>query len=242
MKGIWLAVLAMLFAIGCGEDKIDVVNDVEPVSASLSSVAETMNAMVALPEGEWGAYLERNWPHLDEDVVFYLRRTGQLADGIVVERVEFRYGSLDDVWALDQEGERRHGYFRDQIIAVVYPAGGEPKAVIVQCLNGTFASVDELNRLQLVGSHTPIEAFTIGRGEGLIHYVDFPVAIDIAERFGLLLYRGRWINRRFEITPDEARRLEHNTDYEQVTVYVVEGDTFDLRRMIFTPSERRTKL
>lgn len=111
----------------------------------------------------------------------------------------------------------------------------------MQCLNGTFATPDQLRGLQAVGSHTPQEQFVIGPREGLIHHVDFPTAISLAERFDLPLYRGRYIGEAFRISPQAARALEGTTDRLQVTVYVVEGDRFDLAAPTFTPSPRRTR-
>ena len=75
--------------------------------------------------------------------------------------------------------------------------------------------------------------FTIGPREGLIHHVDFPTAIDLADRFGLGLYRGRLMSTAQLITPAQARRLQNRTDWEQVTVRVYSGDRFDLNHMTY---------
>lgn len=237
---ICLGCLAVLLIAGCSFFKgADLVKGVPPMSTSLAGIAPTLDEMARMSPERRGRYLEQNWPHLDEDVVYFLRQMGKLSPTTSVRRVEFRFGSLNDVVAESSEGQRR-GYFEDQLVALVYTRGArEPIAVIVQCLNGTFALPKELRSLQAVGSHTPQEQFTIGPREGLIHHVDFPVAIDLAERFNLPLFRGRTLNQRFQISPDQARRLESTTDRLQVTVYVVEGDRFDLINMTFTPSPKR---
>jgi len=63
--------------------------------------------------------------------------------------------------------------------------------------------------------------------------VDFPTAIDLADRFGLALYRGRLMSTATLITPAQARLLQNRTDWEQVTVRVYRGDRFDLNRMTY---------
>lgn len=242
MKAVRLVVcLTALVAVGCSKKQVDLVNGVPPVATSLAGVEETLSTLASLPPGERGAYLERTWPHLEEDVVYYLRRIGKLPlYGTPVTRVEFLYGSMDYAVAESGDGQRRQGFFSNQLVAVVYPQGREPIPVIVKCLNGTFMLPEDLRQhLQMVGDHAPEERFTIGPREGLIHHVDFPTAIDMAQQFNLPLYRGRIIDDKFRITPDEARHLESTTDRLQVTVYVVEGDQFNLVSMTFTPSPRR---
>lgn len=235
------------FVIGLGvacakQERVDLVNGVPPVSGSMASIARTLDEMSKLPEGERAAYLERTWPNLSRDVVYFLRRLGKITPDQKVRHVDFRFGSLENVRAESRDGNR-YGYFRNQLVALVNVEGAsKPMAVIVQCLNGTFATEDELGRLQQVGSHTPIEQFRIGYREGLIHHVDFPTAIHMAERFNLPLYRGRKMDAKHRITPAEARRLESTVDRLQVTVYVVEGDEFDLARMTFQPSPLRAKM
>src|SRR3989344_3618912 len=99
-----------------------------------------------------------------------------------VDRVESRYGSLNDVRAESRDGER-YGYFENQIVALVHVGGvREPIAVIVQCLNGTFALLEQLNALQPVGSHVPQERFAVRPRGGLIHHVVSPVAFPITSR------------------------------------------------------------
>lgn len=112
-KGAMVVLLALTFTCA-SKEKINVVTGVPPVSGSLSSIGATLDAMSALPVAERGAYLERNWPHLDEDVVYFLRGIGKLQPGQRVRQVEFRFGSLDDVTAESGDGRNRHGYFENQ--------------------------------------------------------------------------------------------------------------------------------
>lgn len=236
-----LTIAAFLALPACAKqtEKVDLVKGVPPISTSMASIAPTLEALATMAPEERGRYLERTWPNLSRDILYFLRRMGKITPASTVSRVEFRYGSLDNVRAESRDGER-FGYFRNQLIALIHLEGAtKPIAVIVECLNGTFALPEELGRLQAVGSHTPREWFRIGYREGLIHHVDFPTAIALAEHFGLPLYKGRKIAEKHRITPAEARLLEPTTNRLQVTVYVVEGDEFDLQRMIFTPSPRR---
>lgn len=202
-------------------------------------MSRTLEKMAQIPESERGAYLERAWPNLPRSVTYFLRQHGKIAPNQTVGRIEFKYGSLKNVKAESRDGDR-YGYFRDQLVAVVYLEGvRDPLKVIVQCLNGTFALEDDLKSLQAVGSHTPIEQFRIARGEGLIHHVDFPTAIALAERHNLPLYRGKKMEEAKKITPAQARELETETDRLQVTVRVFEGDRFDLARGTFTRSPQK---
>ncbi|HWH07154.1 MAG TPA: hypothetical protein VNU47_01340 [Candidatus Paceibacterota bacterium] len=72
---------------------------------------------------------------------------------------------------------------------------------------------------------TPAEAFTIGAGEGLVHYVSYQESIDRAEACGLPVYMGKGASA-VQITYDEARGLESMTDRVQVTVPLQIGDVF----------------
>jgi len=225
---------------GENDPGVNVVRGVPPISEALSQVAQAADRMATLPVGERGAYLEQHHPHLKTDLLYYLRDMEKLSSAQEVTRVEFRYGSLQDVAAESGDGETRHGFFEDQIIALVYIQGAEfPITVIVECLNGIFTLPEQLRGLQLVGDHAPRERFTIGPREGLTHHVSYATAIDLATRFNLPLYRGRNLGAQNRITPTEARALESQTDRVQVTVRVFEGDVFDLRRMQFIPAPRR---
>ena len=224
--------------------RVDVVRGVTPVSTAFAGIAPMVDEMAAMSPQERGRFIEQNYPHLQTDIAYFLRRMGKLTPGRAVTRVTFHYGSLNDVSAENGDGAQVRGYFRNQLIALAYHSGStQPVAVIVECLNGTFVLPEQVGRdLQLVGEHTPRERFRIGKGEGLIHHVDYPTAIAIAEQFRLPLYRGKTMRERAKITPDEARALESSTDRLQVTVHVVEGDEFDLVGMKFEPSYlRRTR-
>lgn len=231
----------MASASGCAHRAgIDVVNHQMPVSDLYSRIDHDLRVMAGLPPAQRAQYLRAHWPNLEAGVVHYLRERGKLRPDQAVDRVEFRFGSLDGVRAEGGDGQTREGYFRDQIIALAYPHGAQkPLAVIVKCLNGLMALATDLDGLQPIGSYTPIERFTIGPREGLTTYVDYPTAVDLAERFNLPLYRGKSQRDRYRIRPMEARRLETQTDWVQVTVGVVEGDAFDLQANRFTPSPRR---
>lgn len=218
---------------------VDLVNGITPVSEAMNGIRPTLQELAALSPEQRTARLKQNWPNIEQDVVYFLRRADKL-QGSEVERVEFFFGSLKKARAEDKVGTIHDGYFSDQLLAKVTICGrNEPLTVIVQCLNGTFLFPEDYGKLQNLGSFVPRERFVIGPRQGLATYVDYPVAMDLAERFNLPLYRGRKIDPRNRITVAEARGMETNVNRVQVTVFVVEGDAFDLAAGTFTPSPRR---
>lgn len=232
--------VAIGLTLGCGGGKkIDVVNGVDPVGRQLyDGVHIWVKDMAKMPAAERQAYLRQAAPHLEQSVPYFLRQAGKMSVADRVERVQFLYGSLDDVKAGDKQGNVHRGYAKDQLIARVFIEGKkEPVDVFVQCLNGVFSlTPGDYDRLQDLGAYNVAERFTIEAGEGLVHHVDYPVAMDIAERHGLKLYRGSRQTSSREITVAEARRLENRTDQIQVTVQVYAGDVFDLNTMTYTPA------
>lgn len=241
--GVALAIIAVICILAFWPSKtqaVDVVNGVTPVSTALGDIRVTLAELAQMPVEQRETRLRQEWPNLEESVVYFLRQRDRLPRDAEVERVRFFFGSMDNVRAVDGDGNMHEGYFRDQLVARVDIRGHEkPIDVIVQCLNGVMSLPEDLAALQPLGTATPEQRFTIGPREGLVHHVDYPVAIDLAQRFNLPLYRGQHMTETARITPDQARQLEPMTDRVQVTVQVYEGDTFDLMRMSFTPSSRR---
>lgn len=229
--------------VGCEKsepvENIDLVAGIPPVSTAYASIAEFLPELEDLTSQQILERIATEYPHLDEGVVYYLREKGKIPTGAAVSRVEFRYGSLDGVRAESADGTVHDGYFHNQLLASVWTsASPDPLTVIVTCLNGTFMLPGQLDSTLFVSIEVPTERFVIGRGEGLIHHVDFDHAIDLAQRFNLPLFRGREIGREHAITPDQARALEGETDRVQITVMVFEGDQFDLAQGSYTPARR----
>lgn len=217
--------------------RVDVVEGIKPVSTQMLGIAGTIDDMAKLPVAERGAYLERNWPHLSEDMVFFLQRRGKIAPGVEPTKVEFYFGSMDKVLAENGDGGRQRGYFANQLVAVVtVPGQKDPIKVLVQCTNGTFALVEDLRKLQAVGEHTPQMRFTLGAGEGFTRHLDYPAAIQLAQDLGKPLFRTGRMTPENRITPDQARALESSLDWVQVTVgNVFQGDKVDLIAGTYTP-------
>lgn len=245
-----LLLLLVGFATGwyvSGDENVDVVHDVEPMSEVFLGIDETLVVLAGMetPQQQM-SYLDRHYPNLGSDVAYWLNRDGRLDQNHngrfdqneEVDHVEFRFGSLDNVTAESGDGNMRHGYFKNQLVAIVYPVSGEPMKFILQCINGLTVGAQQLMTLHPMGDRTPVMQFTIARGEGLTHHVGFLTAIDIADQHGLPLYRGRKIAERHLITPAVARELELTTDRIQVTVYVEPGDYFDLRNNTYTSVRR----
>jgi hypothetical protein len=240
-KGIIIFLLAALLVIAWvffwpQAKGADLVHGVAPVSTRLQSIAPTIEEMARIQDpAERQAVLQRNWPHLQQDIIYYLRGDGKIQSNEQVARVEFRFGSLEGIQGESASREYQRGFVKDELIATIFVTGRDPFHVLVLCTNGMVAPLDDVQGLQLVGSHNvPMERFTIGRGKGLVHYVDYPLAIDLAERFRLPLYRGRDQRDANRITPAQARALENRTDWTQVTVGVKEGDVIDLRTGTYT--------
>lgn len=236
---IVLVVVVLLTSIACGKKPagVDLARGITPVSTQFAGIRTTLEQLAALPPAQRQEVLRREYPHLETDLVYFLRRNNKLSANQRVESVEFLLGSASGIKAEDRHGVVHEGYIKDQLLAKVKVVGvNKPITVIVECLNGTF---DLPGGLQSLGRYTPEEQFVIGPREGLIHHVDFRTAIDLAERFNLPLYRTQNMDSRNRITPAIARSMESNTDRIQVTVQVYEGDRFDLVNMRFTPSPHR---
>lgn len=232
-------VTAIIGVTAVQASKIDLVEGVEPMSRSMASISTTIDRLAELQPEQRGAYLEQTWPHLDEDVVFFLRAQNRIPADTPVSRVEFKFGDLDNIWAQEAGGERRFGYVEDQLVAVIQVAGVEkPIVVLVQCLNGTFMELDRVNDLQSVGTHTPIERFVIGPREGLVHHVDYPAAIALAEEHRLPVYKTSVQIPSNRISYATARAMESQTDWTQVTVRVFPGDEFNLVNGTYTSANR----
>jgi len=234
---ICLAVLVLglgTLHISCAKEAeaVDVVHGIRPASAAFSDIHGLAEEIARMPEERRAAYLKQERPRLEQGLTYFLRRNDRLRNNEEIERVEFRFGSLKNVTASDGAGIEHRGQFKDELVARVFVKGKDrPIDVIVECLNGLFILPEQMNTLQSLGSAVPVERFTIGQREGLTKHVDYAVAIDLADRFDLPLYRGRIQDDKFRITPQQARRLESETDRIQVTVHVVQGDTFDLVNM-----------
>ena len=95
----------------------------------------------------------------------------------------------------------------DELVASVWPRGGTKSVdVLVRCLNGYFVVVGGEINLDRGWTETPTMRFTVERPWGLTHYVDYPTAVELAERFDLKMFQGKG-KREVEITPTQARLL-----------------------------------
>jgi hypothetical protein len=235
-----IAVMMAFAVVGCHKKpapSIDVVNGVTPVSSALSSVRATINELAVMSPAERSARLQHDWPHLGEDVVYYVRAAHEIPSDAVVERVEFFFGSLEHVTAGDLALIQYEGHAKNQLIARLHLRGrATPLDFFVLCLNGMVSPGGAVEHLQTLGSSAPAQRFTIADRQGLVTYVDYPLAISLAERFHLPLYRGRKMAAKDRITPDQARQLEPDTARVQVTVRVCPGDRFDLVAGTYTPA------
>lgn len=225
------------YGIASASEARNVVTEFPAVSTRFGtpSFQAALQTLKSLPSKQRSAFLDKNFPSLHEDVVYYLRDRGKLTASDRILRVQFLFGSVENAKAEDGDGNINEGKFEDQLIARISVTGKDKSLdVIVFCLNGTFELPEDL---QVLGSRVPEQQFIIAAGEGLTSHVAMPTAVDLAKRFNLPMYRGKKIAEQFRITPEEAQQID--TDKTQVTVYVVEGDQFDLINMTFQPSSKR---
>ena len=237
---IIIAMMSILAVSGCKKSApaVDVVNGVTQVSDSMSGVRVTMEQLAQLPATERAARLNKDWPHLSEDVTYYAKVNGLIPRSATVNHVDFLFGSLKNVRAGDHNGVQHTGYANNQLVARIHLEGQAPIDLFVLCFNGMVAAPKDMEDLQLLGSAMPIEQFTIGRRQGLVPYVDYPVAISLAEKFHLPLYQGRQQTAGRLISPEQARQMEPNTARVQITVKVYPGDRFDLAAGTYSPAVR----
>ncbi len=237
--GASLAIVAALsFGFSAATAKgVDLVEGINPMSTSMSTIAPTIDVLETKAPNERQAFLDATWPHLATDVTYFLRSNGQIPANARVARVQFRYGDLDRIHAQEAGGNQRFGYVSNQLAAVIYLIGEDkPRLFLVQCTNGMAVSLDRVNAgMQDLGTHQPIEQFTIGAHKGLLHYTDWPTTFDLGRRFHLSFYRTKAQTPENLISLDEAMRLQSQTDRVQVTVRVFDGDRFDLRAGTYTP-------
>lgn len=231
--------LVLGFNTGC-KKKINIVNDISPVSTALSGTRVTIERLAQITPADRTARLQYDWPHLAESVVYYARAHGLISGTAVVDRVLFYFGDLDNARAQDGSGTWHMGYTKDQLVARMVVAGqDEPVYLFVVHLSRIIADHKEVNRLQYLGTYHVWSRFIIGPLGGLVYYVDYPLAIDLAERFHLPLYDGREMFEKNRITPAQARLMEPDLASTQVTVRVFEGDRFDLIAGTYTPAPKK---
>lgn len=212
--------------------KLNVVKDIEPVWQLDAERHQVLDDLKTIPTAQRGAYLQQRWPQLDNDLVVFLKDRGTIPSNAEVEEITYAYGSAVKVKAEDLKRFIHDGEIRNELIASVKVKGiKKPVLVAVRCLNGLFELEGDF--FQEVASRNFISQFTIRRGEGLCHHVSYPVAIRLAERFKLPIYKsGRNIPEQ-KISVEEALVLENQTDQIQVMVRVYPQDHFDLNNMTY---------
>jgi hypothetical protein len=112
-----LLVLFLTFFIACNKKDgsgIDLVNGVEPIHQWGGDHQNVLDALKNIPDAEKIAYLEKHWPTLKNDVVYWIQRQNYLPQDITVDSVVFLYGSGKGS-AYDKNGTlHKDGHFSDQ--------------------------------------------------------------------------------------------------------------------------------
>lgn len=222
---------------------LDVAIGVPAVSDVHREVARQItNELRALPEAERSGYsVNQRYPGLAASIIAQMRDRGKIRPNQRVERIDWRFGSMEGVVAEQAGGRTAWGHFNDQLLAVVKIAGvAKPWVVIVLCTNGMIEfPEDRLNGLSHVGQQTAQNmSFTLRPGEGIATYTSFQTAISFAEICNRRLTKVVPGKRAEVITPAEARRLESQTNRLRVVAAASPGDQFNVADMTCLPAPR----
>jgi hypothetical protein len=231
--GSLLVILSFTFYFySCNDakaEKIDVARGIAPMVIPSAQVVSFIDQFRQTDPSQQTALLASNsW--LNQRLIMYARQNKYLAVDATIDSVVYHYGS-SKAQAADKTGKIFKGQITDELVGFIYVKGKkDPVGVIVYCTNGTFGALsDNLRRVGTLPGN-----FTILKGQGINHHVDYQTAIMLAEHFNLPLYRGRIQTDENWITPAVAKNMESEIDRTQVTVKVFEGDNFNLNTMTYT--------
>ncbi len=230
MKKLLIIVSIGLFFASCSKDT-DLSKDITPRISPNNDMKEVLERISTASSDEERLQILSNNEWLTSRLVVFARQLSQIPDKAVIDSVVYYFGSTE-AQAEDNTKKIFNGKIMDETVGFIYFNGSkEPVGIIVYCQNGTFGAFegDGLRRL----GQTTLE-FTIAKGKGINHYVDYQTSISLAQRFDLLLYKGKKLVTNSTVGYDEARLLEPDLDNTQVTVLVYEGDHFNLRDMTYT--------
>lgn len=227
--------IVVIFAASCGRVKdhsdLSSVREADGATQNLiSSFASWSDGrdLSEMSQEEFLGYIYAVNPGLDRDVIRDLTSYKKIEPG---ERVTLRYHYFDEEGTCrmeNAEGKFTKVKFRDEIVVEVIRSGKENFFVALSCLNGML----KIDGSSVVSGDANMK-FTIASGQGLSRYLaDDYWAINVAEEFGLPLFRGRKMSDETRISPSEARNID--VAMIQVTVYVEEGWTFDLSGQVWT--------
>jgi len=230
-----LTVIAIISFSGCSnDDGVDVVNDITPVNNWSPAKLAVLDSLKNVPVTNRQNYLQANWPSLSTDLVLFLKNRNKIPSTAAIDSIVYKYGSAKEIKAEDGSGTIHQGYFDNQLVAYVYVKNSKkPLTILVRCTNGMFSLPEDL---EYVKTDTNFE-FTIEKTKGIAYYVGTnETAINLAEHFGLNLYKGKGINKKRLISPIQARLL--NTNEIQLTVLVYTGDYFNLNTMTYRSAKK----
>lgn len=229
---IVLSFLSINFLSSCNNakaEKIDVARGIAPMVTPSAQVVSFIDEFRQTEPSRQAVLLTSN-PWLNQRLIMYARENKYLTPGANIDSVVYHYGS-SKAQAADKTGKIFKGQITNELVGFIYVKGKkDPVGVIVYCTNGTFGALSD--NLRRVG--TLPGSFTILKGQGINHHVDYQTAIMLAEHFNLPLYRGKNQTDANRITPTVAKNMESETDRTQVTVKVFPGDNFNLNTMTMT--------
>ena len=143
------------------------------------------------------------------------------------EKVSLRYHYFNKKGICNMENKKgiyTKVKFKDEFVVEVIRPNKNKLWVSLLCLNGML-NISDTSGI----SGDALMEFTIQKGQGLSKYLaDDYWAINVAETFGLPIYKGKAQSKKYKITPTQARALVPNTATTQITVHTEPGWKFNL--------------
>lgn len=224
--------LFIICLISCREKTIDreLLSPVREANQSTQNFINSVNSWVGqrdlsqMDHAEFISFIYNINPNLDFDVIRDLTKYKKIEPG---EKVSLCYHYFDKEGTCrmeDGKGNFSKVKFKNEIVVEVIRLNRENLWVAISCLNGM------LNISSSSGaSSNALISFTIKKGQGLSHYLaDDYWSINVAEEFGLPLFRGKKQSNKNLISPIQARALVPEVEKIQITVFVEEGWRFVL--------------
>jgi hypothetical protein len=241
---IAIVVLANSCTKSTSDNEIDLVSGITPVHTLSSSQIATISSLREVESELRLQFLNEEWPTLANDIVFWVKSYPKsypskfrISNTSKIDSVVFSYGSGTGS-GNDATAQTHSGKFDDRLLANIYiDSLKTPLMYFVECTNGMVVAVDSDGSIARIGQGGNNFEFVIEKGQGLCRYVSYESSIMLARTFEIPIYRGKIMSASTRISADEAIRLEDNTDREQITVKVFQGDRFNLNTMVYTPAK-----
>jgi hypothetical protein len=174
---------------------------------------------------QFAAYIYKQNPDIDWNVRNDLLRWGKINRGEKIT-LKYHYFAGDNKAEIqDATGNYHLAKFKNKFVVELIRQDGKKVWISLACLNGML----EIDGKPSVSTESVME-FTISKGKGLSYYLqDDNLAIDVAQAFGLTLYKGKIQKPKYKISYAKAVQLVPDVDSIQITVHDKIGWHFILR-------------